>query len=326
MKRLLSLLICSLVLISCNDSKKAPGQKRMPESGGKVNTLTIVTNNALWNGEIGDVVRSIFTEEVIGLPQQEPTFDLKQMNYEAFHQYVQKSRTFIEIKKGEKKGIRFIKDLHARPQLGILIYGQNNDEIKDLLNANKAKMIAKVKEMEYENQKMLINLLPYERDDIKKTFNIDLDLRSDYRVGKHTDNFIWLRKDIKNGSKDLLIYELPYNYIKNDSLAVSNIVKLRDSIGQTHIPGEAKESFMITERAYAPYFFNTTLDGKPTLETRGVWDVFNDTMSGPFINFIINDKANNRQLVFEGFVYCPLVEKRDHIFELETIIKSVKIN
>ena len=44
------------------------------------------------------------------------------------------------------------------------------------------------------------------------------------------------------------------------------------------------------------------------------------------INYAIEDKINNRWVILEGFAFAPSVEKRDHMFELEAIIKSVKIN
>jgi len=48
-------------------------------------------------------------------------------------------------------------------------------------------------------------------------------------------------------------------------------------------------------------------------------------MSGPFINYAIEDKTNNRWVIIEGFVFAPSVEKRDYMLELEAIIKSIKI-
>jgi hypothetical protein len=118
---------------------------------------------------------------------------------------------------------------------------------------------------------------------------------------------------------------VPYGTIKKDSLTINNIVKLRDSIGKTHIPGESKGSYMITEKAFSPYLGTTIIDGKSILETRGVWDVKNDYMAGPFINYIIDDKKNNRQLIFEGFTYAPQIAKRDYMFELESMIRSITI-
>lgn len=83
---------------------------------------------------------------------------------------------------------------------------------------------------------------------------------------------------------------------------------------------------MITEEAYAPYVFETSIDGRPAIETKGIWDMKNAFMSGPFINYAIEDKPNNRYVVVEGYVFSPSVEKRNNIFELEAIIKSIKFN
>jgi hypothetical protein len=50
----------------------------------------------------------------------------------------------------------------------------------------------------------------------------------------------------------------------------------------------------------------------------------NDFMSGPFINYAIIDKKNKRIIVLEGFCYAPSKEKRDLMFEAESIIKSIQ--
>jgi hypothetical protein len=51
---------------------------------------------------------------------------------------------------------------------------------------------------------------------------------------------------------------------------------------------------MITEEAYSPYFFKIKLDGKLTYEMKGTWELRNDFMSGPFINYAILDEENDR--------------------------------
>ena len=47
-------------------------------------------------------------------------------------------------------------------------------------------------------------------------------------------------------------------------------------------------------------------------------------MAGPYINYVIRDDENNRLMVMEGFAFAPSIEQRDYMFELESIIKSVK--
>ncbi len=138
--------------------------------------------------------------------------------------------------------------------------------------------------------------------------------------------FIWLKKEITSGNNSILIYQIPLNNIEKhpNSSVVSNIIKMRDSIGKLYIHGSVANTRMITEEAYAPYFFNIKIDGKVTYETKGTWEMKNDFMSGPFINYCITDLKNNRMLVLEGFCYAPSKEKRDLMFEMESIIKSIK--
>ena len=318
------ILVLSLFLFSCKEDTKKE-KRYLPSSGGTTNILTIVSDDPLWNGAVGDATRAIFAAPVYGLPQEEPIFTLKQMKPKAFHDFVKKSRTFVELKKGAPKGIKFVKDVYATPQLGIVISGKNNEELISVLKENATLMTDKIKlvEVTHKVKEMAKNRLDIKA--VSDTFGIDLTVLFSYRIAKKTDDFVWLRKEIKNGDMNLMIYEVPYGTIKNDSLAINNIVKLRDSIGKTHIPGPVKNSYMITEKHFSPYLGTTIINGKIALETRGVWDVKNDYMAGPFINYIFDDKKNNRQLVLEGFTYAPQVAKRDYMFELESIIRSIKI-
>ncbi len=48
-------------------------------------------------------------------------------------------------------------------------------------------------------------------------------------------------------------------------------------------------------------------------------------MAGPFLNYTVVDKSNNRLVVVEGFAYAPATNKRDYMFELEAILKTLKI-
>ncbi len=70
----------------------------------------------------------------------------------------------------------------------------------------------------------------------------------------------------------------------------------------------------------------TTINKKQAVETRGLWDVKNAFMSGPFVNYVIEDKNNSRLIIAEGFAFAPSLEKRDYMLELEAIIKSIKID
>ena len=96
-------------------------------------------------------------------------------------------------------------------------------------------------------------------------------------------------------------------------------------IGKKYIPGQIEGSYMITEEAYTPHVFEIEMLGRKTFETRGKWEVKDMYMAGPFLSYSVVDKPNNRIVVVEGFTFAPSIKKRDYMFELEAILKTLKI-
>jgi hypothetical protein len=124
---------------------------------------------------------------------------------------------------------------------------------------------------------------------------------------------------------NIIVYEMPLNSIPNDTTRVDAIIKMRDSIGEKYIPGRKEGMYMITEKALAPYVFDAQIAGKKAIETRGIWEMKNFMMAGPYLNYIVEDQKHNRLLVLEGFTFAPSTNKRDFMIELEAILKSLRI-
>jgi hypothetical protein len=162
-----------------------------------------------------------------------------------------------------------------------------------------------------------------------KKLNISLTIPEEFKTVDDTGDFLWLRQHLKSGiargagNNNILVYSLPLN---NQTMSSDNIISMRDQIGEKYIPGSKQGMYMITEAAYTPLTNKTKILGNNAFETRGKWEVKNDFMAGPFLNYAIIDKKNNRLLVVEGFTYAPSVNKREFLFELEAIAKSLKIN
>ena len=81
---------------------------------------------------------------------------------------------------------------------------------------------------------------------------------------------------------------------------------------------------MITEAAYLPYFYKTKLAGQKAFLTKGMWEVKKDFMAGPFINYMVQDSVTKDWIVVEGFAFAPSVSKRDYMFELNSILSTLK--
>ena len=231
----------------------------------------------------------------------------------------------LKIENG-KQGMAVVSDEFSRPQKGIVLQGANSQDIIDVIEKKSDTIIDILKQTELTEKQRRIRKSLSDDVALKEKFGIDLKFPSAYRYAKDEDKFSWIRKEIPKGSMEILIYEVPMSSIDNDSSVVANIIKMRDSIGEAMIPGRLENSYMITEKAYAPYLFESTVDGKFAYETRGTWEVQNDFMAGPFVNYAVKDEANNRYLILEGFVFSPSRAKRDNIFELDAILRSAKLN
>lgn len=325
--RQICLLFFSLFLVvSCNDTDK---KRTLLGSSGKLNDVSVVINNDVWEGRVGEAIRDVLASPIYGLPQEEPLFHINQIPTSVFSGFITKSRTVLKIEMGKEPNISFKKNIYAQPQKVITVSGKTKDDIVKLVADNSSRIIDTFKGIELLEKQRQIKKSLYSDKEIQDNLALNINFPTAYRISKtiakKEDKFYWLKRDTRTGYVNILLYELPLQAIKKDSNLIGQVIKMRDSIGKKYIAGPLDGSYMITEDAYTPFHGETILDNKPTIETKGMWKLANAVMAGPYINYVIEDKINNRWVIAEGFAYAPSVEKRSLIFELEAIIKSIKI-
>jgi hypothetical protein len=318
-----NILFLSFLFLLCSCKKQENNLQK--KATGKINTISVIIDDQLWNGEVGDSIRNKFASAVIGLPQEEPLFTINQYPAKLMEGFMTDNRNIIVVKKEEATHFKIIKNQYASPQNVFHISGKTNDEILDILEKNSWKIIQIIKNTEISESQRITNVSLLNAKKIADDFHISLKVPSAYKYVLMKDKFIWLKKDIVSGNTNLLIYQVPLSAIKKNNNAISNIVTIRDSIGNLYIRGTEPDTPMITEEGYAPCLFKSKLDNKETFVTKGTWELKNDFMSGPFINYFIVDKEHDRILVLEGFCYSPSKEERDLVHELESIIKSITV-
>ena len=316
----LILFVC-LLLFSCKKENEALPRK----TNGKINTISVIIDDQLWNGDIGDSIRNKFASPVIGLPQEEPLFNINQYPTKLLEGFMTDTRAIIVVKKTDENKFEILKNQYASPQSVFHISGKTGADIIDCIEKNAPQMIQIIKQAEIAETQRINAQSLLDPKVIANKFHISIQIPSGYAYVLQKSNFLWLKKEIIGGNNSVLIYQVPLNTIKKHGDLVSCIVKMRDSIGNLYISGKETNTNMLTEEAYAPYLFKSNQDGKETFETKGTWQLNNDFMAGPFINLAIIDPDYNRILVLEGFCYAPSKDKRDLMHELEAIIKSVII-
>lgn len=327
MKKIIILLFSVFIAISCKPGKDG---YILPTSNGNTNKIMVVVKGLDWEGKVGDQIRKVFGEHQVGLPQPETLLSVSQIDPVGFGSFMRHGKAILIIKEGKKEGITVEKNRYAEPQIIVHATAENKEGIINLLDKRGKEIIKLFKD---EDIKFSQSIFKKERiDETKfKTINnigLTIDIPKRFRLVEDAGDFIWFRQHLKSGiargdgTNNVLIYTIP---LEDEASVADNITAIRDTIGKKHIPGSKEGMYMITEQAYTPFTFDAVIDGKKAYETRGKWEVKNDFMAGPFINYTIIDKNNNRLVVFEGFTYAPSVNKRDFLFELEAIAKSMKI-
>ncbi len=294
----------------------------VPESSGNINHVTVVMPEKDWKASLGEKVKSELQEIYEGLPLDEPQFSLVYMNPKAFTGFARQNRNIIWFRKDSLEGFRLSQNQFARPQILATITGIDTESQAFYFQENTELLKQTLIENERKEKLRRIMKSPTTENTLFKRFGIELTYPSAYKTFKDTTNFVWIQKEVRKGHLNLIAYTLKKNILEGSFN--ERILNIRDSIGKAYVPGRLEGSYQITERAFRPYYYRAIVDGKQAYLTKGTWEVANDFMAGPFVNYMIQDTLKNRILVVEGFVFAPTASKRDYMFELNTIINTLK--
>jgi len=328
MKKVLVLFISIFLLTSCSDGNE---KLVLMDSIGKVNKILVVLESNNWQGKIGDTLRDFMGKAIDGLPQPETILSVSQVDPKGYNSIMKRTKSILIIQKSSKEGLIIKTNQFAAPQTIIYAYAKNEDGLIALLKKNSAKIINTFREADVN---VMQNIFAKKRlDDQKfetlKKLKLSLTIPKDFRTVYDTGEFLWLRQYLQSGiargdgRNNILVYSVPIP--EDRSTIEKSILSVRDTIGKRYIAGSKKGMYMITEAAYTPVTVASSIAKNKAFETRGKWEVKNDFMAGPFLNYTILDEKNDRILVFEGFTYAPSVNKREFVFELEAIAKSLVI-
>lgn len=325
MKKTILALFSAILLASCVGNDKMI----LRDSIGKINKVMVVAKISDWTGDVGKEIRNAFGELQVGLPQPEPILSVSQVAPQGFSSMMKAGRNILMVIEGEEESFSVQKNVFAQPQTIVYLQGKDDESIINLFNKNKEKIkrIFLDADLSFTQNLFKKEKLDDSKFETLQNLGLSLTIPNKFRTVEDTGDFLWLRNHLtsgiaKSGSNNILVYTLP---LIDETQVADSIVVNRNKIGKKYIPGYKEGMYMITEEAYTPFTFDAVVDGKKAYETRGKWEVKGDFMAGPFLNYTVFDKENNRLVVVEGFTYAPSVNKRAFVFELEAIAKSLKI-
>lgn len=324
----LIILISLSFLTSCEDDKTP---KKIASTGGANEILIITQNNIQWKGELGDSIRAIFAKEMPVLSIAEPEFSLVNINQKSLEKQMFKAHHNLFIvdinQKFSNAYSEIKKDLWSSPQIVIKINSPTHEAFLAFFEKEKEKHMELFRETEririiksYASKFKNINVVR----DLRKTFNLEMNIPKGYTIAVLEDNFAWIRKETTSNSMSILVYTIPYS--DTNAFNANKIRLSRDLLTKVKIPGPTYGSYQKVADEFIPVQDRRiSFNGRYATELRGLWEVANDFMGGPFLSYTFVDESKNRLITIDGFMYAPKQKKAIMLRELEAILWSTKI-
>lgn len=329
----LLIMVLTAGLISCNtnpnkNKDKDDNKSHLPKSVGKTSELLVIMNEPYWNGSMGDSVRSWFGQDVPGLPQVEPCFTTPNVNMSLLNNRMFKTHRNIFIadidEKYQKAFIETKEDLWASPQRVVRVnspdlkgFNKMFDEYRQaFLTLYHNNEIRRIQTTFKAGEKISI------RQKLMRDHQISMVFPEGFMIAKEFDNILWIRKETQTESQGLLIsFEAYENKSQFDK---KNLIMRRNVLTRKHIPGPTEGSYMKVSAFYEPDYRQFSFHDNFAVEMRGLWDVENDFMGGPFLSYSFYDEKLEKLVTLDSYVYAPGSDKRDLLLQMEAIMKTYK--
>ena len=328
MKRIIRLgfllLAISVVMSSCTTSNT----NTRKNVTGKAGELVVVLPKDYWNGPVGKSIREVLAQSQLGLPQDEPIFDLINVPPEAFKEIFKTTRNIVRVNISstvDSSMVVFKKDIWAWPQAVVNISAKSQDDFLQLFKKNSDKIVAYI--LKAERDRLQMNYRKYHdkavKAEILKQFNIELNVPPGFVVtNDNKKNFAWIRYETPDISQGILVYTYPYT--SDSTFTEKYLLDKQDAVLKENVPGPSEGSYMMTERKLPPVFHVFKFKNNYAAGMRGLWRVNGDFMGGPYINLSVLDASKNRIVTLFGFVYAPRFDKRNYIRQVEAMMYSMK--
>lgn len=344
----------SLLFFSCSQEAQQSFQP-VPSAFGNPNQIVVIADERIWEGPVGDTLRYYFSAPFLILPQPEPIYDLKFFTpvelakeisrRELRHYFIvgnlneTDSPTSqliyedigIEKARKSKEDSRYTttigKDKWAKGQQVIYQFAYSDDELINGIRKNFPLIDQKIKASDKER----IQATVYQagennsvQDEIAENIGVSIKVPGEYFVAFQNDELFWLRKETDDISSNILIKKI--DYTNDKQLTKENLKAIRDTLGRKYVSSEIENTYMKINDFDLPTITTTkSVNGNYTIESRGIWEIVNDYMGGPYLSYLIHNKETNTLLYLDGFVYAPGKDKRNFMQHLELILSTASV-
>jgi hypothetical protein len=350
------LFITSLFVISCDDEGKGGDENQnsnstLQKARGETGEVIMVIPPSLWEGELGDLLREVFSSNVKVLPQDENLYDLKPVDPSKFNSVFKASQNLIFVatldnKKPEGKYMKKYftenslnqiqnnpklfsfnqQDVYARGQEVLYLFGRNEEELINNIKENKSGI------KEFFNDKEAERLVSSFKETaqrgimnyIEDSLNLELIVPFGFDIAQKTDDFIWLRELDTKEEYNIWMVKMPYN--DESVFQPENIKSFRDSLGEKYITDKDIPDLHLTSQDEVAFVIDTVnLNNQYALRTKGLWKYSDNSRGGAFVSYLFANEDSGDLYYIEGYLDAPGESKREPMRRLKAILGTAKV-
>jgi len=338
--RPIAFIILSLALASCgaggdssrktdaeNTDAAATAQNRakyLPSVTGAPGEIFVIIEKNYWEGEIGSELRRTFLADYPFLPQSEQTFSVFNAPHSAFNGSFCLHRNILTIdidQTAETPEISYLLDVWAHPQIVIRLTAPDKESALAMVTAEKEKMSAAFEQKE--RDRIINNTHKFENPQVQNAISSFIGgtpfFTKDFSVKKQTNDFIWVSHETTYVNQGMLFFKIPYS--STDTILEDYLDEIDNAL-QANVPGMRDNSYMVINRYVMPGLKYVSYKERTFIEIRGLWELKNDYMGGPFVCHIFPDRKSRELVVEFGFVYAPKYDKRNYLRFVESVLYS----
>ncbi len=328
MYKYIALFLVTFLISSCEEKptsgKDEPKSKTeiLPRSNGSHAEMLALVKDELYSGATGEQVLKLFASEQDGLPQPEPLFKVMRAEPQKANSLLKRNKSILLVEQSDSSHVTIVKDIWARPQLVATVSAPTDEAIATLLKEHGPTIVERFQEHDRKKMRAVLyksrmRKLP---DAIKSLGIKSMILTEGFKQTLDRENLKIFKNKALRTDQYMIMYTEP---MRDGVVSGEEIIRSRDSIGKNFVEGHRDSSYMATEMYIPPVQKIVEIGNMFAVETRGLWKTVGDFMGGPFLSYTIYDEVNDQIIVVEGMVYGPDSKKRNVLFELEVMMRSI---
>ena len=298
-----------------------------PTSSGKPYEILLVADTKYFQDGLIDSLTALLEQPVPGLPQVEESFEVSKIASQSYSSTLRYCRNIIIVnidRTFTAPKIKFSRNVYAAPQMIMTLQAPDSESLKEYLGVNGQDVVDFFTraDMNWEIDLLKEKHSNFVQEKVQSQFGCDVWVPVELTKTKTSKDFFWAATD--RGQRDMNFVMYSYPYTDPETFTEEYCLNKRDSVMKANVPGPNEGQYMQTARPYVDVT-DSELRGRYAQIARGLWEMKNYDMGGPFVSVSRVDEKNGRVIVAEAFVYAPGDEKKALMRRMEAALYSLQL-